>query len=346
MKSNGVLKFSLTDLLIPVLSVVTAFTVGGFLIVMEGINPLNAYASLFTGAFGSVYAITETLTKTAPLLLTSLGVTVAFTCKVWNIGAEGQLYIGALAATWFGLILREAGALVILLAILASLLAGAAYAAISGVLKAKFGVNEIVTTLMLNYIAIFFTNYLLEGPWRDPSGITYSPPLPIESRFPYLIMGTRLHVGVLLAFLLVPLIYIILRKTVFGYKIRLVGNNPKAAKYAGVDISRCFIMVMIISGGLAGLAGMGEIYGIQHRMIGGLSPGYGFLAVLISLLGKLNPIGVTLAAFLYGALLVGGDMMQRATGVPVTIVFVLQALIVIFFVGFEKIGHKVLGGKK
>jgi len=345
------LKFSVADvgfsgILLPVLSVLAAFTVCGILISTEGINPVDAYVSLFVGAFGGTYAVTETLAKTAPLLFTSLGVSVAFACKVWNIGAEGQLYVGAVASTWVGLTFSEQpGIFVILLAFLISFIAGAVWAAVPGALKAKFGVNEIVTTLMLNYIAIFFVNYLLEGPWRDPSGITYSPPLPLMSRFPYLIEGTRLHVGVLLAFLFVPITYLLLRRTVFGYEIRSVGNNPKAAKYGGIDISKCIILVMIISGGLAGLAGMSEIYGIQHRMIGGLSPGYGFLAVLVALVGKLNPIGVVFVAFLYGALLVGGDMMQRSVGVPVTLVFVLQALIVIFFVGFEKIWRKLFGGK-
>lgn len=335
-----------SGVLLPVLSVLTAFAVCGILISTEGINPLDAYVSLFVGAFGGTYAVTETLVKTAPLLFTSLGVSVAFTCKVWNIGAEGQLYMGAVASTWVALTFSEQlGLFVIPLAFLISFIAGAFWASVAGALKAKFGVNEIVTTLMLNYIAIYFVNYLLEGPWRDPSGITYSPPLPLTSRFPYLIEGTRLHIGVLLAFLFVPIIYLLLRKTIFGYEIRCIGNNLKAAKYGGIGIPKCIILVMIISGGLSGLAGMGEIYGIQHRMIGGLSPGYGFLAVLVALLGKLNPIGIVLAAFLYGALLVGGDMMQRSVGVPVTIVFVLQALIVIIFVGFEKIWRKAFGGK-
>ena len=325
------------------MAVVFSLTVVGFVMVADGINPIVAYASLLNGAFGGAYNFAETLAKAAPLTLTGLAVAIAFKCKVWNIGAEGQLYVGAIAATWAGLTLTLPEPVHILVVIFLSFLFGAAYGLIPGFLKAKFRVNEILLTLMMNYLAIYFVSYLVENPWRDPSGITYSPVLSVSAWLPVLVPRTRLHMGVLIAVLSAIALHLILHRTTFGYKTRAVGESPEAARYGGINVIMTATIVMAISGGLAGLAGMGEVSGIQHRLMGGISPWYGYLGVIVALLGKLEPIGVLFAGIFLGALLVGADAMQRAAGVPVTVVYILEGLIMLFLVGGERALSRYMG---
>ncbi|RLG73842.1 MAG: ABC transporter permease [Thermoprotei archaeon] len=310
--------------------------------VIEGINPIIAYASLLQGAFGGFYEIGETMAKAAPIMLTGLAATIAFKCRVWNIGGEGQLYVGAVAATWIGLSIYMHPAVEIPLILIISFLAGALYGLIPGLLKAYFKVNEIVLTLMLNYIAILFVSFLVEGPWRDPSGITYSPPIAETAYLPVLIPRTRLHLGVILAVLCAIALHLVLHRTIFGYEVTIVGANPEAAKCKGINIPRTIVLTMLISGGLAGLAGMGEVCGIQHRLMGGLSPGYGFFGVIAALLGKLEPLGVLFSSILLGAIFVGADAMQRAAGVSVTIVYMLESFILLFLIACDRIFPYIL----
>jgi len=310
----------------------------------DGINPILAYASLLDGAFGGTYNFGETLAKAAPLTLTGLAVAIAFKCRVWNVGAEGQLYLGAIGATWVGISLTLSQPLHIVLVICLSFLFGALYGTIPGFLKAKFRVNDILLTLMMNYLAIYLVSYLLENPWRDPSGIVYSPVLSASAWLPVLVPRTRIHMGVLIAILSAIAAHFILHRTTFGYKIRAVGQSPEAAQYAGISVVKTATIVMAISGGLAGLAGMGEVSGIQHRLMGDISPMYGYLGVIVALLGKLEPIGVLLAGIFLGALLVGADNMQRAVGVPVTVVYVLESLVMLFLVGSERILSRLMRG--
>jgi len=336
-----------TNFLSPLLAVLIAFAIVGIIIFVKGTNPLLAYSALFYGAFGSLHGLSETFAKASPLLLSGLAATVSFKSKIWNIGAEGQLHMGAILVTWAGLTFLELPTfLMIPLVIVLSFLGGALWASIVGALKARFKVNEIILTLMLNYIAIYFMGYLLEGPWRDPSGIVYSPPISRAAWFPILIPGTRFHMGILLSLLCVPLIYVFLFKTVYGYRIRAIGASNKAADYGGINISKNIILTMFISGGLAGLVGAGEISGIQHRLMGGFSPWYGYFGVLVALLGRLHPFGVLIASVLFGGLLVGGDFMQRAAGVSAPLVYVLQGLIVIFLIGGEKIITRKIGSRE
>ncbi|RLG73205.1 MAG: ABC transporter permease, partial [Thermoprotei archaeon] len=199
-----------------ILAVLLAFITCAFIMVIEGINPIVAYASLLQGAFGGFYEIGETMAKAAPIMLTGLAATIAFKCRVWNIGGEGQLYIGAIAATWIGLSIYLHSAVEIPLIFIVSFLAGALYGLIPGLLKAYFKVNEIVLTLMLNYIAILFVSFLVEGPWRDPSGITYTPPIAETAYLPVLIPRTRLHLGVVIAVLCAIVLHLILHRTIFG----------------------------------------------------------------------------------------------------------------------------------
>jgi simple sugar transport system permease protein len=325
-----------SGILSSILAVLMAFIIVSVIISIEGINPILAYASLFQGAFGGAYNIAETLAKAAPLTFTGLAAAIAFKCKIWNIGAEGQLYIGAIATTWVGLTFKLPPFLHIALIIIFSFLAGAIYGIIPGLLKAKFRANEILITLMMNYIAIYFVSYLVENPWRDPSGITYSPTLATSAWLPVLVPRTRLHAGVALAVVCALLLHVLIHKTTLGYKTKAVGSSLSAANYGGISVFWVITIIMAISGGLAGLAGMGEVSGIQHRLMGGLSPWYGYLGVIVALLGRLEPLGVLLAAILLGALFVGADAMQRAAGVPVTIIYILEALILVFLVGGEK----------
>lgn len=311
-------------------SVLLALLVGATIMLADGINPLVAYASLLKGAFGGRYEVAETLAKASPLLLTGLATVIAFRSGFWNIGAEGQLHVGAVAATWVGLTFSLPTPAHITLAILMGFLAGAAYAALPGALKARLGVNEILVTLMMNYIAAYFVSYLLENPWRDPSGITYSPPLPDSARFPSLIRGTRLHVGILLSVLMAFLVHFLIKGTVLGYEIRAVGKGREAARCSGIRVGKVLLLSSALSGGLAGLAGVGEICGIQHRLLGGFSPYYGFLGIIVALLARLEPLGTIGSSLFLGALFVGADAMQRGAGVPVTIIYILQGLTLMF----------------
>ncbi|MEM3061076.1 MAG: ABC transporter permease, partial [Candidatus Bathyarchaeia archaeon] len=295
-ESNVAENSMFSEMLSPILAVLIAFIFVGIVIAIEGVSPIAAYASLFQGAFGGAYNIAETLAKAAPLTFTGLAAAIAFRCKVWNIGAEGQLYIGAIATTWVGLAFKLPSFIHVALIIFFSFLAGAVYGIIPGMLKARFRANEILITLMMNYIAIYFVSYLVENPWRDPSGITYSPPLSSSAWLPVLVPKTRLHVGVALAIICAVLLHLLIHRTTLGYKTKAVGSSLSAANYGGISTSWTIVAIMAISGGLAGLAGMGEVSGIQHRLMGGLSPFYGFLGVIVALLGRLEPLGVLLAA--------------------------------------------------
>ncbi|MEM2890047.1 MAG: ABC transporter permease [Candidatus Hadarchaeum sp.] len=321
----------------PVLSVVGALLLGAFFIALSGHDPVAAYASLFMEAFGSVNGITDTLVKAAPLLLAGVGLVVAYKSSIWTIGAEGQILLGALAAVWLGLNLKGVpGFLLIPLIMVASFLAGAGLAMVAGVLKAKIGVNEIITTLMLNNIASYFILYLVSGPMKTPEvGYNQTRIITSEAFLPILVQDTRLHAGVLLAILAAIFVYILVEKTSLGYKIKAVGHSPKAAKYAGISMSRNILIVMFVSGGLAGLAGMGEVLGVHHLLMLDISPGYGYTAILVALLARLNPIATIASAFLFAGLLNGSVAMQRGAGVPSSLVLIIQALVVIFVLASE-----------
>lgn len=334
-------------ILVPALAVLMALAVGGILIVARGVNPLLAYCALLSGAFGSARNFSETMVKATPLLLVGLGVAMAFRCSVWNIGSEGQLQMGAVAATVMGLTLTGMPAVVLIpLIVVAGFLAGAFWGAIPGALKAKWEVNEVITTIMMNYVATFFVSYLLSGPMKDPTagGVPLTPAIAAAARLPSLMPPTRLHGGIVIALLCAVLVYVLLWKTVLGYQIRAVGGNPRAASYAGISVTRNVVLVMILSGGLAGLAGMGEVVGLHYRLIEGFSPGYGFTGVVVALLGKLHPVGIVLASVLFGALMVGADAMARATGVPIALVSVIEGLVILFVLGSEILTRR--GGKQ
>lgn len=322
--------------LIPVVAVTLALIIGGLFLVLTGRDPFEIYSTMFAGAFGSQYGLSETVVKAVPLLLCGLAVSVAFRMQLWNIGAEGQLYMGAVAATWVALFHSDGPRIqVVGMMVIASMVAGGLWALIPAIPRALFKVNETITTLMLNYVAILYSNYLIYGPWKDPKGYNF----PLTAMFPSSatlpsLGNTRIHYGLFFGLIAAVIIYIVLWHTRWGYEIRIIGESPVAARYAGMNIVKNILFVMFISGGLAGLAGMAEVAGISQRLQPGLSPGYGYTAIIVAWLARLNPFAMIAVSFLFGGLLVGGYTMQTS-GLPAALVSMLQGAILFFVLGGE-----------
>jgi simple sugar transport system permease protein len=319
----------------PVVALVAALLVIALIFLLLGVNPLIAYQRIFTGAFGSAYGLSESVVKAIPLLLCGAGLVLAFRAGIYNIGAEGQLLIGAVCATGMALTFPHLPAEVLLPAMfIAGFLGGALWGVLPAWLRVRYQVNEVITTLMMVYIASELVNFLVYGPWRAPEelGFPYSAKFSASAQLPRLFL-TRIHYPTLiLAVLFAVLIHIVLTRTRLGYEIRVTGENPAAARYAGMDYWKVVVLVMIISGGLAGLAGVGEVAGIQHRLRypQGISPGYGFTAIIVAWLARLNPLVAILTAFLLGGLLVGGDAIQVVMGLPVATIYIFNGIILLF----------------
>jgi simple sugar transport system permease protein len=341
----------LVDSLLPVFATLAALMLGAVMLMFLGVNPIQAYRALWDGAFGSSNAVAETLVKATPLLLVALGICIAFRGDVVNIGGEGQMIVGAILATWIGLTFTNLpGWLVISLAILAGFVGGALWGGIPGVLKAYFNVNEILSTVMMNAIAVQLMNYLLRGPMIDPaqaelaSKIPQTAPLLDVFRLPRLV-PTRLHLGALLAVVLAVLVYILLWRTTLGYRIRAVGQNPYAARYAGIRVQRYTVLALLLSGAFAGLAGAIQVYGVNYRMItdgsaSGFTGSAGFNGIVAALFGQLHPLWSIPASILFGALLVGANKMQRVVQVPSALIIALNGLVVVFVVSSEIWGRR------
>jgi len=322
--------------LVPIASVVLALLAGAVLLALAGANPWPTYKAMALGAFGGKYNLSETMVKAIPLMLCGLGVSVAFRMLFWNIGAEGQLAVGGIAAAWVALFWadRIPDTLLLPTMVVAGFAAGALWGLIPALLKAYLRVNEIIITLMMNYIAILWVEHLFYGPWKDPQGYGF----PGTAQFPRAawlprLPGTRIHLGLAFAVVAALFIWIVLRRTRWGYEIRVIGENPRAANYAGISIVRNIILVMVLSGGLAGLAGMSEVAGISHRLQKGLTVGYGYTAIIVAWLGRLNPWGVLVVAILLAGLLVGGDQIQITMQLPAAVALVLQGAILFFVLG-------------
>lgn len=320
-------------LLAPAIAVALAFVTVAIGLQLAGGDPVHAFERMASAAIGSPFALSTTIVKTMPRLLAALGIALALRAGLWNIGAEGQLYVGAIAATGIALFLPLSPfPLPLIAGLLASMVAGGLYAALPGVLRAGRGVSEVVTSLMLVYVAIQLTNYLVEGPWLLP-GATFpaSPIVPPESRLPLLVPNTLLNAGVIVAVLAVVLTWTVMARSSFGLQLRAVGGNERAARASGVPVGRTIVLVMVASGAMAGLAGGVEVLGTRGRLIEGFSVGYGFEAIAIALLGGLHPFGITLAALLFGALDAAGAGLQTASsGVPSAIVQITSALAVVY----------------
>ncbi|HTP08334.1 MAG TPA: ABC transporter permease [Anaerolineae bacterium] len=336
--------FSLT---LPLLAVLFALAVGAIILLLLGVNPLDAYAAMISGAFGSVQGITQSIAKATPLLLVGLGICIAFRASVINIGAEGQIILGALAATAFSLAFRTLPDwLLVTLTMIVGFAAGAFWGFIPGILKARFGVNEILSTVMLNVVAAQILLALLKGPLMDTQGVTAGTFLPQSEQvpgsvwLPRLVPQTLLHTGAFVAVILAIVVYVFLWRTTIGYRIRAVGLNLDASRYAGIRVSIYQMLALTLAGGFAGLAGVVEVLGVTHRLLEGITSGYGFSGIVAALFGGLHPLGAIPASYLFGSLLVGADKMQRAMQVPSSLVYVLLGLIVLFVVGSQYYARK------
>lgn len=324
--------------LVPLVSILLALVAGGLIILLAGQNPFAVYASMVRGALGSKDGLAETLVKMTPLLLTGLGVSVAFRMQLWNIGGEGQLYLGAIFATWVALfgLPHASGWVMIPAMIVASLIGGALWGLIPGALRAYLGANETITTLMMNYIAILFSEWLVHGPWKDPQafGFPGTPQFP-EAAWLQNWDSTRVHLGLLFGVVAAFVLWIMLRRTRWGYEIGVMGESARAARYAGMSTRRTILLVMALSGALCGLAGMSEVAGIAHQLQRNLSPGYGYTAIIVAWVGRLHPAGIIAVAFFLAALLVGGDQLQMTMGLPAAVAPMLQGIILFFLLGGE-----------
>ncbi len=328
------------NVLLPIAGVVFALLLGAVMLVILRADPFAAYASLVHGAVGTRFGITQTLVKATPLLLVGLGICIAFRANVINIGGEGQIIAGALMATWFPLFFHTwPGWLLIPATMIAGFASGSFWGFIPGILKARLNVNEILSTIMLNAIALQLMNLLLQGPLMDPAGVAartflaQSAQLPQQVWLPRLVPRTLLHAGAIVAVVLAAVVYVFLWRTTIGYDIRAVGLNPDAARYAGINVPTFQALSLTLAGGFAGLAGVVEVIGVQHRLLEGLTSGYGFTGIVAALLGSLHPIGLVPASVLFGGLLVGADTMQRAVQVPSSLVDAILGLVVLFVSG-------------
>jgi len=365
---------SIIDALLPIIAVIGALIVGAVILFLLGANPIEAYSAMFQGAFANKNGLADTLVKATPLLLVGLGIVIAFRAQVINIGAEGQLIVGALLATYLAVEFGEQWPpfLVIITCLVGGTLAGAFWAGIPGLLKARLNVNEILSTIMMNAIAVQIGFFLLRGPMIDPAEVAAGTNIPHSARTPkitdlsrftdiakslgftesskdlgltgftkelygLLAEPTRLHIGFIFAIVMAILVYILLWRTTIGYRIRAVGLNPHAARYAGINVPGYMVLSMSLSGAFAGMAGAVEIMGLHHRMFEPLSvsAGYGFSGIVVALFGKLHPLGAIPSAMLFGGLLVGGDKMQRAVQVPQVLVTALMGVIILFVVSSD-----------
>lgn len=315
--------------LVPLLSFLISLLLTAILLAVFKANPFTTYAAMFKGAFGSWPNFTETLVKAIPLMLTGLGVLIAFRLKFWNIGAEGQLTLGGIAATWVALFWSPylPAWLVLPTTIGIGMLAGALWAGIPAFLKVSIKVDEVLTTLMLNYVAILLAEHLYYGPWRDPKGYGFpgTPPLPEAAWLPRI--AGRAHLGLVFAVVLALLVWVILNRTRWGFELKIIGNNPSAAQCLGIKIAKNIMIALLFAGAISGLAGACEVTGISRRLQQGLSIGYGYTAIIVAWLAQLNPIASLIVSVLIAALLVGGDQVQMMMGLPAAMGLVLQGML-------------------
>ena len=313
---------------IPIGAIVVTLLLSAVPILLAGGHLWKSYFYLFYGAVGTRYNLLETFVKASPLVLTGLSVAFAFRAKFWNIGAEGQLLAGALAATVLGVHLGAIPpALVLPTIIVVGFLAGGIWASIPALLKTKLKVDDVVSTLLLNYVMLHIMGALLFGPLQQPgSSWPRSSAIIKAACYPILLTRSRFHLGILISFLAVWIIWLINKKTIFGYRAKAVGINIRAAHFGGINTTSVILWTALISGGLAGLAGVGELCAIQYRLIMDISPGYGYSGIVIAMLGNLHPVGVLFSSLFFSVIIVGAQTMSRMTGVPTYIAEVIQGM--------------------
>lgn len=321
--------------LVPILALMGTFILTSGLILWGNARPLEAYYYFLIAPLSNQVSALEVLVKSTPLILTGVAVTFAFSAGYYNIGAEGQIYAGAIAAAWLGIALGDLPGIIVIPAMLVGgFLFGLVWALVPALLKVKLAVDEVVTTLLLNSVMLYIVSALLNGPWRDPeSGWPQSPEIAQSAMLPKLVPRSRLHLGFIFALVAVGVLWFIISRTGFGLKMRAVGLGKPAARFAGVNVERTVLISALVSGGIAGIAGMVEVAGIQFHLIDALSPGYGITGVIIATLGALNPFGVTIAALFFGLIDTGAQTVSRALGVPIYLGEVTQATMLLVTLG-------------
>jgi simple sugar transport system permease protein len=317
------------------ITVVLVFGVGSIAMLMAHVSPIDGFSALFDGAFGTREEFAETLVQTTNLLFPALGIAVAFRAGLFNIGAEGQLILGGFAAGWLGAAVAMPPIVAVPVILIAGALAGGAWGAIPGFLRAKFGANEVIATLMLNVIALLLATYLVNGPMAQAggAGAGETGPLPHAAQLPDLVADSRLTWAFVLAIALAFFLRWLLRRTVFGYELRAAGEAPEAARRAGINLGRTALIAMAISGAIAGLGGATIVAGVLHRFNTGLSPGYGFIGIAVALVGNLDPLWIIVASLAFGMLQSGGIAMQAEAGVPREVVQLVTGLVIIALAG-------------
>ncbi len=328
------------DVLSVAVALLSSIAIAAVMISFTGADAKTILWAIVKGSFGSQSAVIDTLVKSTPIFITGLATIIPYRAKVWNIGQEGQVYAGAIAITFIVISFPKfnlPSVLFIPLLLVVSMIGGAIWAGIPGWLKARYNVNEIIVTVMLNYVIMYLCAFLLGGVWQEPGSHYFN-----TARFPTftelpLLFGTRLHVGFLVAILLVFVVYFLLWKSKIGYEIRAMGFNPTASRYKGINTKYITLMVMLMSGAIAGLAGGIQLLGIQHRLLYGFSENFGFTGILIALLGRLHPFGVALAAIFFGALQNGSSAMLVYSNVPRQLVTLIMGLMIIMLLFFEAV---------
>lgn len=330
---------NLFSLLTPVLGIFIGLFLTAFLLLSQGINPLEAYGSMFAGAFIGKFELSFTFMEFIPLALAGLAVTIAYRCGIFNIGVEGQLYISALFTTWVAVSFPNLPGIILLpLSLLSGMVMGGLFAAIPAYLKVKHGMNEVLICMLLNYVGINLVGLAVNSFLKAPNQPNpNSEMLPKSTWMPIILKGTQLHAGFILVFVLAIALYFILFKTTMGYQIRSVGLSQKASTYSGISVAKTMMFTMVVSGMIAGLAGSMVIMGSQHRLLANFLVGYGYDAISVSLLGGLNPIGVLFTAFFFGALKSGGNAMQISVGIPVSVVSIINAIAILSIIGISQI---------
>ncbi len=313
--------------LVPIASFLFSLLLAAVLLVISRVSPIATYTAMFKGAFGTWPNFTETLVKAIPLMLTGLAVSIAFRMEFWNIGAEGQLTLGGVAAAWVALFWGLPVWLVLPAALVVGMLAGAVWAGIPAFLNAHMKVNETLTTLMLNYVAILLSQHLYYGPWRDPKGYGFPGTAPFPESAWLLRITGRVHLGLVFAVILAFFLWLALNRTRWGFEIKIIGKNRTAARFLGIDIASMIVVSLLVSGAVSGLAGACEVTGISRRLQQGLSIGYGYTAIIVAWLAQLNPIAIIFVAILIAGLSVGGDQVQMIMGLPSAMGLVLQGMI-------------------
>ena len=319
---------------LPALALAATVIVACALSALAGANPARTLGLMITGAFGSKFALLETLNRATPLIFTGLAIAVAFKAKLWNIGAEAQLYAGALLTVLIGTQLGLPGPLAIPLMAIGAIAAGALVLLGPVLLKTRLGVDEVVTTLLLNFVMALFISYLLEGPLKDPMGMGWpkSPSIPRDARLPRIVDGLRLHWGFALALVCAAGVWVIQTRTTLGYEIRATGQNPEAARFAGIPVTRVMVKTALLSGGLAALAGFSEVAGLKGNLTTDLSANFGYTGIVVAMLALLHPLGVVVSALFVAGIFVGADSMSRAAEVPTYIADILLATALLFMV--------------